>query len=125
MQLSLQHLLIVFLGGGIGSVLRFIGSSVLPFNERKFWASTAWINLIGCLFIFLFIKLVNRDDQNLISKELQLFVKVGLLGGLTTFSTFSAELVQLFQKQLWCEFVLVLAIQIVGSLIMGILILKN
>ncbi len=74
--------LLVFLGGGLGSALRY-GVSLLP------WARpTLLANLAGCLLIGLFHGLSARLGW---SAETRLFLTTGLCGGFTTFSTFGHE----------------------------------
>ena len=77
-------------GGAIGSLLRFYLSKFL---QKKFGVEfpvgTLIVNLTGAFFIgFFFSYLVEKLD---ISVELRAFLITGLLGGFTTFSTFSYE----------------------------------
>ncbi len=82
-------LIYVFLGGGIGSVLRF---SIERWTGKAFPSSfpysTLTVNLIGSFFIgVLFVCL----DRLSLPSQYRLFIGTGLLGGFTTFSTFSLE----------------------------------
>lgn len=96
-------LLSVFVGSGIGGVLRFVisgyinrlsgsGSLVALFP----WA-TLTVNIIGCFIIGLVYGLIDNGAISL-SAEAKAFVTAGFCGGLTTFSTFSHENFLLFQS---------------------------
>lgn len=92
----MKTVLYVALGGAIGAVLR-LGVNVLikPENAAEFPLHTFVINTLGCLaigFVFAFV-LKNTD-----SHMLQYFIITGILGGFTTFSSYTMEAVYLFDK---------------------------
>lgn len=93
----MKQLLLVGFGGFIGSVLRFLISKL---NHSWHFLSlpmgTLAVNIIGSLIIGLLIGISVKG--NLISSDLKLFLMVGLCGGFTTFSTFSAENMLLLQN---------------------------
>ena len=79
----------VALGGAIGSVLRYL-IGLIPVNERfLFPVKTFLINVIGCFIIGLVIALALKSNN--LNPKLVLFLKVGICGGFTTFSTFALE----------------------------------
>lgn len=87
----------VFLGGGLGSVLRYMISMLgqhMKLNPISWWGQTLlpWptlaANLLGCLLIGLFYSLSDRLGWN---SDTRLLLTTGLCGGFTTFSTFSNE----------------------------------
>lgn len=82
-------ILAVFIGGGFGSVLRFIITLfITKLLPSPFPYGTLAANLIGCLTIGILMALfTNKIDH----PELKLFFTTGMMGGLTTFSTFSFE----------------------------------
>jgi CrcB protein len=86
----LKELIIVGLGGGIGSILRYLSSLLV---NRHYSADYPWatfiVNIVGCLLIGLFIGLSAR--HGFFNKELKLLLITGFCGGYTTFSTFSSE----------------------------------
>lgn len=83
-------LLLVFVGGGIGSVCRYAMSTALQRTlPGPFPAGTFTVNLAGCFAIGLVGAL--GLERAAISPEARLFIMVGLLGGFTTFSSFAWE----------------------------------
>lgn len=86
----------VGLGGFIGAVLRYFLSYNLPkLIGSEFPYATLIVNVIGS-FIIGFIMEISGITS--ISEYIKLFLTVGLLGALTTFSTFSYETIMLFKK---------------------------
>lgn len=89
-------LALIFVGGGIGSVLRYLIG--LPFKQWNFSLpiGTLLANLTAAAIIgvtFTFASKTNLSPRTLF------FLTTGLCGGLSTFSTFSWETLQLFQQQ--------------------------
>ena len=87
----LIQFIMVGLGGALGSMLRYL-ISLIPVNNTFLTLIT---NLLGALLIGF---IVGLSDNLFISKKFLLFLKTGVCGGFTTFSTFSLEAVQLFQR---------------------------
>ncbi len=91
----MQEFICVFIGGGLGSLCRFvIGSHLLKSASHTFPWSTLAANAIGCLLIGLLIGYFERRGAGL----LPLLLVTGFCGGFTTFSTFSNETVQLLRQ---------------------------
>ena len=106
-----MNFLWVFLGGGIGSVLRYavglcIGATSFP------WATLA-VNAGGSLAIGLFGGWSERFGW---PEAVRLALTVGLCGGFTTFSTFSKESLALAQSGRWWAF----SVYVFGSVAIGI-----
>ena len=81
--------LIVTLGGGIGACLRYL-IGLIPLKEPlTFPIKTLFINLLGCFVIGLIATLATKTTS--LSPRTILFIKTGLCGGFTTFSTFALE----------------------------------
>ena len=81
--------LVVALGGGIGACLRYL-IGLIPLKESfTFPVKTLVINLLGCFVIGLIAALAVKNTS--LSPKTVLFIKTGLCGGFTTFSTFALE----------------------------------
>lgn len=87
---------IVGLGGFIGTVLRYL-IGVIPVKETTtFPIKTFIINIVGAFVIGLIATFAAKNSD--INPRLILFLKVGLCGGFTTFSTFALETSDLISK---------------------------
>lgn len=91
----MKNLLYIFLGGGLGSVLRFVTSSA----TQRWWTlsyfplGTLLVNITGCFLIGLLgVSLVKTDES------VRLLLITGFCGGFTTFSAFSSENLGLWQN---------------------------
>ena len=83
----MKQLFLVFLGGGLGSVIRLIINRLIP--SESFPYSTLTVNMVGSFLIGLTISyLIN---SNMLKSDYYYFLVVGIYGGLTTFSAFSLE----------------------------------
>lgn len=83
------NILAVGAGGFIGSVLRYV-IGLIPVTETLvFPIKTFAINVVGCLLIGVIAVSVSKNIE--LNPQMLLFLKVGLCGGFTTFSTFALE----------------------------------
>lgn len=89
--------LLIFLGGGLGSVLRYWISFFIKSNctASTFPWATFSVNIIGSLLIGFLTTLVLKNTLN---PELRLFTIIGICGGFTTFSTFTNETILLLKN---------------------------
>ncbi|MCK5440898.1 MAG: fluoride efflux transporter CrcB [Maribacter sp.] len=85
----MKQILLVFLGGGIGSILRFIISKTFNTYFHHFFLGTFLVNIIGCLLIGVILGLSYKG--NYLTQNQTLLLTTGFCGGFTTFSTFSFE----------------------------------
>ncbi len=93
----MKLVLAIALGGAIGSVLRhYAGKAALLALGPAFPYGTLFVNVVGSFAIGILIAWFAH--QNAVSNELRAFLTVGLLGGFTTFSTFSLDAVTLMER---------------------------
>lgn len=88
----------VFIGGGIGSALRY-GVSRASFVSigPSFPAGTLFVNVVGCLVMGLVAGWFAHRDVG-IDQSTKLFLTTGILGGFTTFSAFALDTAVLWQR---------------------------
>jgi len=84
-----KQLLYVFIGGGFGSVLRYLISKHLNSFESGIPFGTFLANIVGSLFIGIILGLAAKN--NALTHNQTLFLATGFCGGFTTFSTFAYE----------------------------------
>jgi fluoride exporter len=117
-SISFSSFLYVFIGGGIGATLRWLFYYAISPLSARLWISTFFVNILGCLLIYT----VSRSTISNI-KEIQLLVKIGLIGSLTTFSTLSFEIVGLLKSGNYLEALIVLFLNLFFGIATGILII--
>lgn len=106
----MMNLLSIFIGGGIGSILRHLVCSKIG----NHWAVMT-VNLLGALLIgFAFQFFATRAD---LRPEVRAFIITGMLGGFTTFSTYMLDFGTLVINQRLAES----GLYLLGSLALGIL----
>lgn len=103
--------LLVAFGGGTGAWLRFVAGRLVP--SAQFPWATFSVNLLGSLAMGLLVGWLVRGGQA--SETWRLALGVGLLGGFTTFSAFSLELVQLAQRDQWLSAALYASLSLAGG----------
>ena len=85
----MKQLLLVFVGGGIGSMLRFVVGKYLNNSDNGIPYGTFLVNIVGSLLIGILLGLAAKN--NTITENHMLFLATGFCGGFTTFSTFAYE----------------------------------
>ncbi|MCB1381541.1 MAG: fluoride efflux transporter CrcB [Notoacmeibacter sp.] len=91
------HTLLVALGGGIGAALRHLtGMATLRLFGPGFPIGTMTVNIVGSFVMGLFVAWLARKSG--VAPELRLFFATGLLGGFTTFSSFSLDVSVLYER---------------------------
>jgi CrcB protein len=94
----IKNIFLVLLGGGIGSVVRYLLSYFLTKNNTTHFPWATFVaNGLGCLLIGLFFGYIQKN--NVQNETLKLLLITGFCGGFTTFSTFSLENIQIIQNQ--------------------------
>ncbi|HLV15037.1 MAG TPA: fluoride efflux transporter CrcB [Xanthomarina sp.] len=85
----MKQLLLVFIGGGVGSVLRHLLGKYLNSNQTGIPFGTFAANIIGSLLIGIILGLAAKN--NTLSQNHTLLLATGFCGGFTTFSAFAYE----------------------------------
>jgi CrcB protein len=95
--MSLQNLLLVAVGGAIGSVCRYLVAvgAMRLFGPDFPWGTLA-VNVAGSLLMGMFVEMLALRFDG--SQALRLFVAVGFLGGFTTLSSFSLDAYVLWER---------------------------
>ncbi|MGU3413423.1 fluoride efflux transporter CrcB [Enterobacteriaceae bacterium C23F] len=112
----LQILIAVFIGGGTGSVMRWLLGMRLNPMHHAIPIGTLTANLLGAFIIGAGLAWFNRMTD--IDPMWKLLITTGFCGGLTTFSTFSAEVVFLLQDGRFGWALMNVAINLLGSFAM-------
>ncbi|MDA7803669.1 fluoride efflux transporter CrcB [Crocinitomix sp.] len=113
---SITVLLMVFFGGGVGSVARFgIGKAAINlFSDSKFPLGTLITNTLACLILGLTLYIFK--ERLLENEWVKYLIIIGFCGGFSTFSTFSIDTLKLFQDGLFMMGIL----NILVSVLLGI-----
>ncbi len=118
----MNAILLVASGGAIGSVARYlVGVGMARAFGVAFPYGTLAVNVIGGFLMGLFIELLARRFEG--SPELRLFIAIGILGGFTTFSSFSLDVVVLWERGELATalfYVLASVILSIGALFLGL-----
>jgi fluoride exporter len=108
-----KHYLLVFVGAGLGGVLRYVISNFIQWDGTSFPWGTFTINLLGCVLLGFVLGFVVKQEH--FSYEYKLLLATGICGGFTTFSALSAEALQLIkQGQLSMAITYILASVLLG-----------
>lgn len=111
-----MKLLFIFIGGGAGSVMRYLLSQFSNgmWSLGGFPVGTFLCNVLGCFLIGTFNSLAGTMGWG---SDVRLMLTVGLCGGFTTFSTFSNEGMALINQGNYAMY----ATYVVASILFGVL----
>lgn len=109
----MKELFYVFLGGGVGSVLRYLFALAVTRGGNGWPWATLFVNVLGCLLIGIFGGWFSGTAGG---REWRLLLTVGFCGGFTTFSTFCSEALGWLREGHYAVFFVYVA----GSLCLGL-----
>ena len=111
----MKSFLLVFLGGGLGSGLRYLVSIAMNQYSKVLPYGTFIVNILGCLLIGLILGYAQKE--NTITSNQTLLLATGFCGGFTTFSAFANENLELIKNGELFNF----SVYTIGSVLIGIL----
>ncbi|MFL2603977.1 MAG: fluoride efflux transporter CrcB [Flavobacteriaceae bacterium] len=114
----MKNIFYIFLGGGLGSILRYAISKLFMADKSSFPWSTLIANFIGCFIIGIVLGWFINNKQY---SDLYVFLSIGFCGGLTTFSTFSVEGLTYLKNGDFFIFITYLLFSIIGSILLAAL----
>ena len=122
----MRQVLIVFLGGGLGSIFRYLVSKKITNQlETYFPLGTLIVNILGCFFIGVILALVEKHGLN---PAWSLLLATGFCGSFTTFSSFAYENNLLLINENYTAFVFYTFLSIilgVSATFLGMILIKN
>ena len=113
----MKSFLLVFLGGGLGSGLRYLVTIAMNQYSKVLPFGTFAVNMIGCLLIGLVLGYVQKE--NTLTSNQTLLLATGFCGGFTTFSAFASENLELIRNGELFNF----SIYAIGSVFIGMLLI--
>ena len=111
----MKSFLLVFLGGGLVSGLRYLVTITMNQYSKVLPFGTFTVNMLGCLLIGLILGYVQRE--NTLTSNQTLLLATGFCGGFTTFSAFANENLELIKNGELFNF----SVYTIGSVLIGIL----
>ena len=110
----MKSFLLVFLGGGLGSALRYLVASAMNQYSKVLPFGTFTVNILGCLLIGMILGYAQKE--NTLTSNQILLLATGFCGGFTTFSAFANENLELIKNGEIFNF----SIYTIGSVLIGI-----
>tara|TARA_B100000073_G_scaffold114469_2_gene92623 strand:+ start:1525 stop:1899 length:375 start_codon:yes stop_codon:yes gene_type:complete len=109
--MDVRLVLLVGLGGAIGSMLRYLATEIIPSNHMPY--GTISVNLVGSMLLGIMFGAIAADV--IINQNYVLLFGTGVLGAFTTMSAFAMDTVTLSEDEL-SKTVIYITITIVGSI---------
>ena len=111
----MKSFILVFLGGGLGSGLRYLVAIAMNQYSKVLPFGTFTVNIIGCLLIGMILGYAQRE--NTLTSNQTLLLATGFCGGFTTFSAFANENLELIKNGEIFNF----SVYTIGSILVGVL----
>lgn len=112
----IKDVLIVGLGGGAGSMLRYAVQKIFTTHSAApFPTGTLVVNISGCFLIGILWGIVSRSFT--LNEEMKLLLMTGFCGGFTTFSAFTLEGIGLLKENKTALFIIYITASVVGGLL--------
>ena len=111
----MKSFLLVFLGGGLGSGLRYLVTITMNQYYKVLPFGTFIVNMLGCLLIGLILGYAQKE--NTLTSNQTLLLATGFCGGFTTFSAFANENLELIKNGEIFNF----SVYTIGSILVGVL----
>ena len=111
----MKSFLLVFLGGGLGSGIRYMVTTTMNQYSKVLPFGTFTVNMLGCLLIGLILGYAQKE--NTLTSNQTLLLATGFCGGFTTFSAFANENLELIKNGEIFNF----SVYTIGSILIGIL----
>jgi CrcB protein len=116
----MHRIFYLFVGGGVGTIARYLTSlAAARLLSPSFPFGTLIVNVAGCFFIG-FIHTSAMFSAR-VSPETRLFLTTGVMGGLTTYSTFNYEALVLFEQGALLRGLTYLSATLIGGIVAGVL----
>jgi CrcB protein len=113
------RLLLVGLGGALGSMARYGVILFMAPRTGTSWGGTLLVNVLGSFALGFLMELGMTNDW--LRSDLQLFLRTGVLGGFTTYSTFNFETTEMLRTGAGTAAVLNVLATVAGCLLAGVL----
>ena len=113
----MKSFILVFLGGGLGSGLRYLVAITMNQYSKVLPFGTFTVNMLGCLLIGLVLGYAQKE--NTLTSNQTLLLATGFCGGFTTFSAFASENLELIRNGELFNF----SIYAIGSVFLGIVLI--
>ena len=111
----MKSFILVFLGGGLGSGIRYLVTTAMNQYSKVLPFGTFTVNMLGCLLIGLILGYAQKE--NTLTSNQTLLLATGFCGGFTTFSAFANENLELIKNGEIFNF----SVYTIGSILIGIL----
>ena len=113
----LKAILLVGIGGGTGSILRYLTSYlVIKYFDKPFPLSTFVVNMLGCFAMGLLIGVIGRHLP--VENDLRNLLLIGFCGGYTTFSAFAYENTSLLQSNQYFALISYILLSVIFGMVL-------